>query len=217
MPTLRQRLAAHTRLVFALVAGLLASVVVPHVAGPITRALLGWNVGVWVYLVAVSIAMWKADQGDVQRIAVRQAESALAVLLVVTLGAIASLAAIVYELAAAKGPGAGHAWPQLAFVVVTVAGSWLLVPTLFALSYASLYYGRKPGKGLVFPTTEPRFEPDYADFLYYAFNIAVAAQTSDVNVTTREMRRLTLVQSILAFAFNATVLAFSINIAAGLF
>ncbi|MEO7008621.1 MAG: DUF1345 domain-containing protein, partial [Caldimonas sp.] len=58
---------------------------------------------------------------------------------------------------------------------------------------------------------------DYADFLYFSFTIAVAAQTADVSVSTRRMRRLTLTQSILAFVFNTTILAFSINIAASLF
>ena len=61
------------------------------------------------------------------------------------------------------------------------------------------------------------FEPDYSDFLYFSFTIAVASQTSDVTVTTRAMRRLVLLQAVLSFIFNTTILAFSINIAASLF
>ncbi len=45
----------------------------------------------------------------------------------------------------------------------------------------------------------------------------MTAQTSDVAVSTRPMRRLVLAQSILSFAFNTTILAFSINAAASFF
>jgi uncharacterized membrane protein len=39
-------------------------------------------------------------------------------------------------------------------------------------------------------------------------------QVSDVAVTSRSMRRVTLVHSVLAFVFNMAVLALSINIIA---
>ena len=104
------------------------------------------------------------------------------------------------------------------FALTTVAGSWLLLPTLFAMNYASVYYRNPHGSGLRFPEPEEKgFRPDYADFLYFSFTIAVASQTADVSVSTREMRRLTLLQSVLSFVFNTTILAFSINAAAGFF
>ena len=43
----------------------------------------------------------------------------------------------------------------------------------------------------------------------------MTAQVSDVQVTSREMRRLTMVHSVLSFAFNMLVLALSINVVAG--
>jgi uncharacterized membrane protein len=211
-------LRAHPRLLLALAIGVVAALLAPHVSSVTGRALFGWNLGVWFYLATVAVAMWRADQGDVKRVAVRQAESAFAVLVVVTIGAVVAMGAMAYELSAAKqAGGARELWPHVVLAGVTVAGSWLLVPTMFALSYASLYYGMQPGGGLAFPSRDARFEPDYVDFLYYAFTIAVAAQTADVAASTREMRRLTLVQSVLAFAFNTTVLALTVNVAAGLF
>jgi uncharacterized membrane protein len=59
-------------------------------------------------------------------------------------------------------------------------------------------------------------DPDYWDFLYFSFTIAVAVQTSDVSVTSRTMRKLVLGQSVLSFFFNLLILGLSINIAAGL-
>jgi uncharacterized membrane protein len=115
--------------------------------------------------------------------------------------------------------------------LATVTGSWLLLPTLFALDYASLYYaGTAPG-GLRFPQDDALadaeappaqaarpgvFTPHYDDFLYFSFTIAVACQTSDIDVTRPSMRRLVLLQSVLSFAFNTAVLAFGINLAASL-
>jgi uncharacterized membrane protein len=217
MNAIAHHLRTHPRLFVAALAGTAAALLTPQVSSGVARALLGWNVGVWLYLVSISVMMWRADRGHLQRVASSQGESAIAVMIVVTMGAIVSFGALVLELVSAKQAGAVHALAPLLLVVATVIGSWLLVPTLFGLSYAALYYGAAPGKGLRFPTDDAAFEPDYADFLYFSFTIAVAAQTADVSISTRPMRRLTLLQSVLAFAFNTTILAFAINIAAGLF
>ena len=120
------------------------------------------------------------------------------------------------ELSAAKGGGAVVALPHVLFAIGTVTGGWLLVPTLFTLTYASAYH-RGARAGLRFPDIDPNFRPGYSDFLYFAFTIAVASQTADVSVTQPAMRRLVLLQSVLSFAFNTAVLALTINIAASLF
>ena len=197
--------------------GVVIAIATPGIASLVTRALLGWNIGVWLYLISAAWLMVHADPGRVRRVAMAQAEGALAVLSFVTLAALVSLGALVYELSLAKAAGSGQAWPGLLFVLATVVGSWLMVPTLFALNYASRYYREPSGDGLKFPETEADFMPDYGDFLYFSFTMAVASQTSDVIVTTREMRRLVLLHALLSFAFNTTILALTINIAATLF
>jgi uncharacterized membrane protein len=120
------------------------------------------------------------------------------------------------ELAAAKA-GGGTAWQHLLFAGVTVVGSWLLLPVLFALDYASRYYRSTPQGGLLFPGADTDVPADYVDFLYFACTIAVALQTADVAITSRPIRRLVLLQALLSFAFNTAILALTVNIAAGLF
>jgi uncharacterized membrane protein len=71
---------------------------------------------------------------------------------------------------------------------------------------------RRPRAAL--PDDHP--EPDYWDFLYFAFTLAVASQTADVSLASRAARRSALAQSILSFYFNMAVLGLSINVAAGL-
>ena len=205
------------RLALSLGVGLVAALVWPLPSGAVARALIGWNAAVWLYLVLVGWMMVRADHHLMRRVAQAQAEAAGTVLALVSMAAVASLAGVVVELTAAKLPGARHALPHLVLALVTVTGAWLLVPTVFALTYASLFCRTAAGLGLRFPGDEPGFHPDYGDFLYFAFTIAVASQTADVSVTTRAMRRLVLLQSVLAFGFNTAILAFTVNLAASMF
>lgn len=68
--------------------------------------------------------------------------------------------------------------------------------------------------GLIFPDTT---RPIYADFAYFSYTIGVASQTADVSISSRAMRKVVLAHSVLSFFFNTTILALTINLAAGLF
>lgn len=196
--------------------GLAAGSAIP-VSSAVTRSLIGWNAGVWLYLVLIAASMYRSDHGSMRRAALAHAEGAITVSVMVVLASFASFAAIVLELAASKTAGAPAAWPQVTLTLLTVTGSWLLLPTLYTLNYATLYYRMNEGKGLAFPGHDAAFRPHYADFLYFSFTIAVALQTADVAITDKTMRLVVLSQSMLSFVFNTTVLAFMINIASGLF
>lgn len=217
MNRLSLHLRARPRLIVALAAGAAAAALLPAGLSATTRGLLAWNVAVWLYLLLVGWMMLHADHGRMRRVAAAQAEGARTVLALVVVAAVVSVVGMVVELSAAKQPGAPHALPHVAFALATVTGSWLLLPMSFALSYASAFYAAHTPGGLQFPGAAADFKPDYIDFLYVSFTIAVAAQTSDVCVTSSRLRRLVLLQSLLSFAFNTAVLALTINIAASLF
>ena len=217
MKRLLLHLRARPRLTIAVVIGVATAILLPGGYHLVTRFLLGWNVAVWLYLALVGAMMARADHDRLRRTALAQAEGAGTVLTAVVLAALCSVVGIVAELTAAKVPGAPHPLPHVLFALATVAGSWLLLPTMFALTYASHYYRTTQGNGLRFAGDDEVERPDYGDFLYFSFTIAVASQTSDVNVTTRAMRRLVLLQSVLSFAFNTAILALTVNIAASLF
>ena len=210
-------LRVHPRLVLSLGVGLTTALAWPYPVGGVERALIGWNAAVWLYLALVGWTMVRADHHLLRRVAKAQAESAATVMALVSAASVASLAGVVFELTAAKLPGVRHALPHVVLALVTVVGAWLLIPTVFALTYASLFCRTPAGEGLKFPGDEPDFHPDYGDFLYFAFTIAVASQTADISVTTQVMRRLVLLQSVLAFGFNTAVLAFTVNLAASMF
>ena len=67
---------------------------------------------------------------------------------------------------------------------------------------------RRHAGGLVFPGERA---PDYMDFAYFSFVIGMTFQVSDVQITSRGLRQLVLVHGILSFAFNAIILALTIN------
>jgi uncharacterized membrane protein len=208
---------ARPRMLLAALTGVVAGALAPF-PDLITRWLVGWNIGVWLYLVLIWLSIVRADHGRLRKAALAHAEGALTVSVVIVAATLASLAAIVLELAAGKAGGTPHAVPRVLLTLITVTGSWLLLPTLFTLNYASLYYADDEGSALLFPQSgKAAFAPGYADFVYFSFTIAVALQTADVSVGTRPMRKVVLAQSVLSFVFNSAVLAFLINIASGLF
>lgn len=100
----------------------------------------------------------------------------------------------------------------LVLVVATLALAWLFSNTIYALHYAHLYYlGDDHGKdrgGIDFPGTK---EPDYWDFVYFSFTLGMTFQTSDVEITSRRIRRIVTGQCLAAFVFNLGILAFTIN------
>lgn len=120
------------------------------------------------------------------------------------------LVALGTELEAGKTGG-------LAAIAVSAASimlSWAFLNTLFALHYAHGYYGDygEQHRGLVFPGEG---EPDYWDFAYFAVVIGMTFQVSDVQVTSRQLRRMVLVHGVIAFFFNVFIVAVSVNIVAG--
>ncbi|MBY0572930.1 MAG: DUF1345 domain-containing protein [Undibacterium sp.] len=203
------------RLAGSLLFGFAAVLVLPDQWSVISRLLVAWNLAIWLYFCLMLWLMIGADHAHVSRIAKQEDRGAFVVLVFMLLGAIASIAALVWELASIKALNPGLRLFHYGLTGATVLGSWALVGMLYTFHYARLYYSASPStRPLKFPDDE--LSPDYWDFLYFSFTISVAAQTSDIAVQSRSMRRTVLVQSILSFLFNIAVLGFSINIAASL-
>jgi uncharacterized membrane protein len=213
-----KQLRTRPRLLAAAATGLAAPALLPGSIPSPERAVIAWNAAIWLYLLWVWIDMTRLDQGRLRQRAVDHADGARVVLAIAVLSSVACLAAIVTELAAARAAHDPYDLRRVGLALVTLVGSWLLMPTEFALAYASRYYAAGE-PGLSFPVAgDGRMrEPNYVDFMYFAVTIAAASQTSDVTVTTRGMRALVLVHTVLSFGFNALVLALAINIAAGIF
>ena len=92
--------------------------------------------------------------------------------------------------------------------------SWCFLNTMFGLHYAHEYYRASSDKvaALVFPSCD---DPDYWDFMYFAFVLGMTFQVSDVQIQRRTVRRVALAHGIVAFFFDVFILALSVNVVAG--
>jgi uncharacterized membrane protein len=183
----------------------------------VTRWLIAWNVGAWLYIALAAAMMIRSSQDHMRHRAQLQDDGKYAILGLTVVAAVASLAAIGGELSVVKDM---HGWIRGAHVAlagVTVIASWGFIQVMFTLHYAHDYYlakchGHKPG--LAFPDED---DPDYGDFFYFSAIIGTSGQTADVSFVTKPMRRIGSLHCILAYLFNTTVLALLINIGASLF
>ncbi|MDI4239185.1 MULTISPECIES: DUF1345 domain-containing protein [unclassified Bradyrhizobium] len=197
------------RIFTSIAVGVAAFFLLPQWLRPVTRLLVSWDIFVALYLALAFMMMLQCSIAYIRRNAILQDDGRFLILLITALGAFASLAAIIFELGAAKSSA-----EALALAIVTIVLSWALVHTAFSLHYAHEYYrGKEPG-GLQFPSGKEHVEADYWDFVYFSFVIGMTAQVSDVGITDRIIRRTATVHGIISFVFNTALLALMVNIAA---
>ncbi|HYS18727.1 MAG TPA: DUF1345 domain-containing protein [Candidatus Binatia bacterium] len=177
-----------------------------------TRLLVGWDIGVALYLVLAFHLMWRPDVHLIRRRAALQDEGQFAILALTVAAALASLGAIFAELGTSIVGGSrppGH----LVLATLTILLSWAFIHTIFALHYAHEFYDETSGRGMVFPGGDPH--PDYWDFVYFSFVIGMTSQVSDVAITSKLIRRTVAAHGVVSFLFNAALVALTVNIAAG--
>lgn len=210
-PSIGNRIAPPRFLAFGLVA---------VIAVPVAVTLHGWARGVMIGFDLAGIlflAICLPLLGDVGAAAMRTAAkrndaNRAGLLALAAIATIAVLAAVAAELGA---PGRLSIW-ETALIVATLVFAWLFANTVFALHYAHLYYlpgnDGGDGGGLEVPDTS---EPDYWDFVYFAFTLGMTFQTSDVQITSRPLRKAATLHALLAFVFNLGVVAFTVNVLGG--
>ena len=159
-----------------------------------------------------------ADPSEAAREACIQDSSRTLIFIFVVFAAIFSVFAVGAELGTAKGLERTYLAGHILFSLLAIFTSWSLVHTVFTMRYAHVYYDTPEGDeahgGLNFPEED---KPDYLDFAYFSFVIGMCFQTSDVSITSRRLRRLALVHSVISFGFNLAILGLSINMVSGLF
>ena len=187
---------------------------------PWSGAIAGWNAVAAVILALDWVTIMTTPHHKIRQIAQQQDLSRFLVFLFVVVTASAALFAVGFLVSVKRSQSGEHFIVHLLLTLLTVVLSWTLVHTVYGLRYAHGYYGnsdhpgvKKHAGGLIFPGDGP---PDYFDFAYFSFVIGMTCQVSDVQITSRRMRRITLFHSILSFGFNTMILALLINTVSGL-
>jgi uncharacterized membrane protein len=176
----------------------------------VTCFLIAWDVGVALYLFLAYRMIARSGVREIHRQYLAQDEGGFAILVLTVVSACASAGAVFVWLELATRAET-FALPGLMFLIGTIVLSWAFINTIFALHYAHQYYAehQQKGGGLIFPG-DP--EPTYWDFVYFAFGIGTATQVSDVQITSRRIRRTVMVQGIVAFFFNVMVIALTVGL-----
>ena len=179
-----------------------------------------WDVFAFVMLALAWVTILMTPQTKIRERARLQDVGRNAIFVFCVAAACAALFGVGFLIRSHKQEIQTHFTLHLVLALSSVIFSWSLMQTVFGLHYAHSFYGdsTEPGAsqhagGLLFPGDRP---PDYFDFAYFSFVIGMTCQVSDVQITSRRMRRLTLMHSILAFGFNTLILALLINTVSGL-
>jgi uncharacterized membrane protein len=206
-----ERVPARTHLLGAAAVGIPVSIVIAFFTPWQVAILAGWDIMAAAYLVWVWWTLWRKPAMDTARAAREVDDSRAAADILLISASVASLVGVGLALLKASNEhGATRAWIT-AVTIATVALSWALVHTVYAVRYADLYY-RNDG-GITFPGDD---EPAYRDFAYLAFTVGMTYQVSDTDLTSPEMRRTVLRHSLLSYLFGTAVIAMTINVVSSL-
>jgi len=208
----------HLRLFLAAAVGVIVLLMLPHGMAARARGILAWDVGTAAYLLMIAVLFATSPPERMPAHAEAQQDGEWTLFFLVLAGVTASFAAILGEFGSMKGAADSVREAKVAIVAITLVLSWLLAQAVFALRYAHEFYARgSPAAeidgGLDFPGEK---RPDYWDFLYFSVVLGMTFQVSDVQITSRKLRRLATLHGLMGFLFNTVIIALTVNLASGL-
>lgn len=206
------------RIVISLIATAIVFFVLPSTLSPLIKDMLVWDTFSLSYLVLNWFVLLKRSILQIRQTAKKDDGSTVFVFLLIVISSFASLITVLLLMLSQQKDSSQDVF-YLPAAIMGILLSWLMVHTIYAFHYAHMYYDddvNEPGKdahGLDFPGDA---EPTYIDFVYFSFVIGCTFQVSDVEISSRRIRRVALVHGLLSFGLNTFVVALTINLVAGL-
>jgi uncharacterized membrane protein len=206
-----KRIAPPRFVAFALVAIAAVAILIPLLPDWRAAIMAGFDIAAAIFL----ISCWSLLDDNIAEMrehSARNDANRAGLLAITGIVMLVILAAVASELTGASSPK-----PEtLALVLATLLLAWIFSNMVYALHYAHIFYvadesGKDQG-GICFPGT---LEPNYWDFLYFAFCLGMTFQTSDTDIETTSLRRVVTFHCLAAFVFNLGVLGFTINVLGG--
>ena len=199
------------RLFAGLIVMLLVWPLLPAALPSTTRGIVAWDIGVVVFLLLSAQVFVTDTPSEMPAAAEAQQEGEWTIFWLTLAVVVVSFVVVSSEFAAIKQGAAGIRGLRVVLVAVTLLLSWLVTHVTFAFRYAHEFYATDLGgpdvdRGLEFPGEK---EPDYLDFMYFALVLGMTFQVSDVQITSRKLRRVALLHGFLAFLFNTVIIAFT--------
>ncbi|MCY7286466.1 MAG: DUF1345 domain-containing protein [Cyanobacteria bacterium CAN_BIN43] len=208
------------RMGFSTMFGMVFFLCLPNSMHLDSRILAGWISGIICFIGLVLLMMSYASPLKTRYLAQRQEAQHWVIFLLVVSTALTSIFAIALMLANNKDAPTSLKTIHIGLSAIAVLCSWFLTHIMFTLHYATCYYREDEfnqeadyAGGLAFPTEEML---DYFDFMYFSFTLGMTAQTSDVSITSRFMRRLVLGHGFVSFLFYSVIISLTMGVISGL-
>lgn len=196
----------------ALVIGIVVAIVLAAPLGVVAGLLSGWATAAVTAAGWALIVVWPMDAAATRAHATAEDPGRRASWFIAVIGSIVSIAAVVVVLTQHTTAKGGEAFVLAGIALASVVASWLLIQTVYTLRIADQYY-TEPVGGISFNQSE---EPTYTDFAYIALGVGLTYQVADTNVSSNDIRRVIIAQSLLGYLFGAVILGTVINLLAGL-
>jgi uncharacterized membrane protein len=174
--------------------------------------LAGWDAAALVFLSWLWLTLPRLDAAQTRSHATREDPGRGATDVILVSAAVASLASVGFVLVRASSAAGARQDLLAGLAVSSVALSWMVVHTRFALRYACLYFAG-PGRPIDFKQDA---EARYVDFFYLAFTIGMTFQVSDTDLHASTMRATALRHALLSYLLGAVVIAATINLVVSL-
>jgi uncharacterized membrane protein len=214
------------RLALALMVGVSVALLASVLPGTLARVVIGWVGFAATDLTLILLGMWQADTDDIRRVSASEDLPRTLAFVLVVGAAMSSMGAVVGLMGSVKDLSPHLRELHVVLSIAAVVLAWTLVHLVFTLRYAHAYYnaddetGQDTG-GLVFPDDQgeddgPKLTPNYLDFAYFSFIIGMTAQTADIGIGNRALRRISLMHSLIAFIFNTVIVALTIGTIGGM-
>jgi uncharacterized membrane protein len=210
---IERRESARARVLVAAAVGSIAAFVASWFAPWQLTVLIGWDVAALLMLATIWTSVVTFSAEKTAAFATREDDTRAGEQLILLGAAVVSLVGVLAAFLKANQSDQTLGAILEGMGIFTIACSWGLVHTVFALRYAHLYYSEPVG-GIDFKMKG--VDPDYRDFAYTAFTIGMTFQVSDTDITQQVMRRAVLRHALLSFLFGAVILATTVNVIAGL-
>jgi uncharacterized membrane protein len=202
----------YVRAAVAFVVGIVVGALVWPFLGLAAGFLAGWAALCITSVTWILAAVWRMDAAQTRAHAISEDPGRAFARIIALVGSFASLFAVAVVLLQTRNTAEFESFLLAGIAVVAVASSWALIQIDYMLRLAHVYY-RDPVGGISF---NQRDDPMYTDFVYVSVGLGMTYQIADTNLTTNEMRRIVIFQTLLAYLFGAVILATVINLVTGL-
>ena len=183
----------------------------------LTHVMIGWDTFSLFMIIMTWITFFITSSIQIRDQCRVQDQSSSIIFMIVLISTLASVFAVIVLIVTKKNGDSGTSW-RLPFAIAGMLFSWFLIHSTFTLRYAHIYYGdhatkkNTPAGGLDFPGDD---NPDFLDFAYFSFVLGMTFQVSDVDITSKKIRKMALFHGLISFGFSTIMIGLTINLMAG--